>query len=496
VRQPLTRYARNGDLSIAYQVVGSSGPCLVYVPGFISHLDLQWTDLGFSRFLWRLASFTRLVLFDKPGTGLSDPIQHVPTLEERISDVRCVLDAAGCERAALLGFSEGGPTCAMFAATWPERTSALIVYGSYAVGRPSEATLREAGVRLEEYQRTIAGFDDVLAHWGEGRLGDLLAPSARSDLQRSFWGVFERTGASPAMARALVEAAKQPDVTGILPTVRVPTLVLHRTGDIFPVAGGRYFAGLVSGAEFVELPGNDHAFWAGDYDAVVDEIQRFLTGAAPAAADPDRVLATLLFTDIVGSAERASALGDQRSHHLLEAHHAQVRALLGRFGGRELDTAGDGFFASFDGPGRAVECARAVVASVDSLGLQVRAGVHTGECERIGDKLGGLAVHVAARIAATAGPNEVLVSRTVRDLVAGSRLRFQDRGRHELRGVQGAWHLFAVAGEGVGPASRPATLPGPREHMTRMDRGVVAVAKRLPGVLRLVGRLARGRGPG
>ncbi len=384
----------------------------------------------------------------------------------------------------------------MFAATWPERTSALIVYGSYAVGRPADETLREAGVRPEEYQRTIAGFDEAVAHWGEGRLGDLLAPSARSDLQRSFWGVFERAGASPAMARALIEAAKQADVTGILPTIRAPTLVLHRSGDIFPVAGGRYFASLVGGARFIELPGDDHAFWAGDYDAVVDEIQRFLTGAAPALAEPDRMLSTLLFTDIVGSAERASAVGDQRWHQLLDVHHAQVRALLGRFGGRELDAAGDGFFASFDGPGRAVECASAIVASVYALGLEVRAGVHTGECERIGEKLGGVAVHVAARIAATAGPNEVLVSSTARDLVAGSRLRFQDRGRHELRGVQGAWHLFAVASEGPVSAGGAAKLTGPREHMTRMDRGVVAVAWRMPWVLRLFARVARGPGSG
>ena len=489
MKQPQTRYARRGELSIAYQVVGSSGPWLVYVPGFMSHLDLQWTDLGFSRFLSRLASFTRLVLFDKPGTGLSDPIPHVPTLEERIGDVRCVLDAAGCDRAALLGFSEGGLTCALFAATWPERTSELIVYGSYATGHPSKETLEEAGVRLKEYEHVVAAFDDVVTHWGEGRLGNVLAPSVRGELRKGFWALYERAGASPAMARALIEAAKQADVSEVLPTIRVPTLVLHRTGDIFPIAGGRYFAKRVSGARFIELPGDDHAFWAGDYDAVVDEIQNFLTGA-PASTEPDRVLATLLFTDIVGSTRRASEVGDQRWHQLLEVHNDQVRALLERFAGRELNTMGDGFFASFDGPGRAVECAGAIVSSLNSLGVTVRAGVHTGECERIGEKLGGLAVHVAARIAAMAEANEVLVSSTVRDLVVGSRLRFKDRGSHELRGVQGSWHLFAVAAEGPDSVTGALRLAGPREHMTRMDRGVVAIAKRMPWLLRLFGRLA------
>jgi class 3 adenylate cyclase len=291
------------------------------------------------------------------------------------------------------------------------------------------------------------------------------------------------------MARALIEAAKQANVSEVLPTIRVPTLVLHRTGDIFPIAGGRYFAKRVSGARFVELPGDDHAFWAGDYDAVVDEIQKFLTGA-PASTEPDRVLATLLFTDIVGSTRRVSEVGDQRWHQLLELHNSQVRALLDRFGGRELNTMGDGFFASFDGPGRAVECAGAIVSSLNSLGVTVRAGVHTGECERIGEKLGGLAVHVAARIAAVAEANEVLVSSTVRDLVVGSRLRFKDRGSHELRGVQGSWHLFAVARDGSDSVKGAPRLAGPREGMSRMDQGVVAVAKHMPWLLRLLARFA------
>ncbi len=313
MRQPQTRYARKGDLSIAYQVVGSSGPWLIYVPGFVSHLDLQWTDLGFSRFLQRLASFT------------------------------------GADRTALLGFSEGGPTCAMFAATWPERTTALIVYGSYAIGRPTEEELQQAGVRRQRYERTIAAFDNVVAHWGEGLLGELLAPSARGEMQRRFWGIYERAGASPAMARALIEAAKQADVSQVLPAIQAPTLVIHRIGDIFPVGGGRYFANRVPGARFVELPGDDHAFWAGESEAVVDEIQAFLTGT-PTATEPDRVLATLLFTDIVGSTERASELGDQRWRQLLDEHNTHVRTLLERFGGTELDTARGQLFCEFRRP--------------------------------------------------------------------------------------------------------------------------------------------------
>jgi len=488
VQQPQTRYVQRGEVSIAYQVVGDRGPDLVIVPGFISHLDLQWTDLGFSRFLERLSSFTRLILYDKPGTGLSDPIPHVPTLEERIADIRAVLDAVGSERTALLGFSEGGPTCALFAATWPERTSALIPYGSFARGRWTEEQLHRVGFTFEDYERVRSGFADVIAHWGEGRLGRLIAPSATGEVQRSFWAIFERAGASPAMARALVEAAIRADVTAVLPTIQAPTLVLHRTGDVFPIAGGRHFARTIPGARFVELPGDDHAFWAGDIGPVIAEIEEFLTGMRTAAA-PDRLLATILFTDIVGSTERARALGDHDWHVLLEEHNARVRDLLERFGGRELDTSGDGFFASFEGPGAAVRCAAAIGRSLRELDLEIRAGVHTGECERIGDKLGGVAVHVGARIAAMASGGEVLVSRTVRDLVAGSGLEFTDRGTHRLRGIDEPWQLFAVR-DAVSSETR---LTGPREHMSAVDRAVVQVARRAPAVLRLGARLAAGK---
>jgi len=490
VQHPQTRYVQRGEISIAYQVVGDRGPDLIIVPGFISHLDLQWTDLGFSRFLERLASFTRLIMFDKPGTGLSDPIGHVPTLEERIADIRAVLDAVGSERIALLGFSEGGPTCVLFAATWPERTSALVVYGSFTRGRWSAKQLDAAGGTREEHDRVVSGFADVLAHWGEGRLGRLVAPSAGGELQRRFWAIFERAGASPAMARALVEATMRTDVTALLPTIQAPTLVLHRTGDVFPLAGGRYFARGIPGARFVELPGNDHAFWVGDSEPVLAEIEELLTGtrSSPSA---DRLLATVLFTDIVRSTERASELGDHGWHELLDEHDARVRQLLEQFGGRELDTAGDGFFASFEGPGAAVRCACAVVRSLRDIDIEIRAGLHTGECERIGDKLGGVAVHVGARIAATARSGEVLVSRTVRDLVSGSGLKFADRGTHRLRGIDEPWQLFAAEDA----SSSETRLTGPREHMSNFDRALVNVARHAPAVLRLFARLAGSAGP-
>jgi class 3 adenylate cyclase len=485
VQSPETRYVQRSDVSIAYQVVGAQGPDLVIVPGFISHLDLQWTDPSYSRFLERLCSFTRLILYDKPGTGLSDPIPHVPTLEERIADIRAVLDAVGSEGTALFGFSEGGPVCALFAATWPERTTALVLYGTYAHGRPSDQEVLAEGLALEEYHRVADGFSDVVDHWGEGRLGSLIAPTSTGEVQRRFWGVFERAGASPAMARALIEASMRADVTSVLPTIQAPTLVLHRNSEIFPVGAGRQLARLIPNARLVELEGEDHAFWVGDIESVLAELEEFLTGMRSPKLH-DRVLATILFTDIVGSTVRARELGDRGWHILLEEHHARVRAELARFDGRELDTAGDGFFVSFEGPGAAVRCACEIVRSVRELGLEIRAGVHTGECERIGEKLGGLAVHVGARIAAAAGASEVLASRTVRDLVVGSGLRFTDRGMHRLRGIDEPWQLFAV--EDAVASETPLT--GPREHLGPGDRVLVQIARRAPSVLRLGARIA------
>lgn len=433
----------------------------------------------------RLSSFSRLILFDKPGTGLSDPTPHVPTLEERISDLRCVLDAVGSRTTALLGFSEGGPTCILFAATWPDRASALMLYGSFATGRPNDAMLRQADVDPAADDRVVAGFTDAVTHWGEGRLGRLLAPSDASELQRHFWGVFERAGASPAMARALLEASLRSDVTTILPSVSTPTLVIHRRGDVFPVGGGRFLAGIIPNARLAELPGDDHVFWSGDIEPIIGEIQQFVTGAR-ATPDTDRKLATVLFTDIVGSTDRARELGDRRWLEVLDAHNLRVRQLLEEFGGREIDTAGDGFFATFDSPVRAVRCARAISAAVEEIGVSVRAGVHTGECELIEGKRGGVAVHIGARGAAHAQSGEVLVSRTVRDLVAGSEIRFVDRGAYQLKGIPEPMELFAViASDGTRPA-----LDGPASHMRTMDRALVTIAHRLPGVLRFGSKLA------
>ena len=437
---PRTRYARSGEVSVAYQVLGTGDIDLVYVPGWISHLDLQWGDPTFARFLRRLASFSRLMVFDKRGMGLSDPVGSAPTFEERMDDVRVVMDAAGSQRAALLGFSEGGPLASLFAATYPDRTAALILYGTFAVGPAADLGVPgapELARALELLRRTI---DD----WGEGRALELLAPSIGGNAAiRARYGAFERAAASPAMARALLKAITESDVRDVLSAIRVPTLVLHRTGDVVPIAHGRYLAGLIPDSRFVELPGVDHLPMGGDVDTIADEIQEFLTGARQ-AGKADRVLASVLVTDIVDSTRRAAELGDRPWRDLLARHDALVRAQIEAFGGREVKQTGDGFLATFDGPARAAGCARAAVDAARSLGVEIRAGLHTGEVELIGGDIGGLAVHIAARIAALAGPAEVLVSQTVKDLVLGSGLHLESRGTHTLKGVPDRWRLYAV----------------------------------------------------
>jgi len=435
--EPETRYARSGEVHIAYQVIGDGPADLVLVPGFISHLDTWWDEPLCARFLERLAGFSRLILFDKRGTGLSDREFGVPTLEQRMDDVRAVMTAAGSEQAAVLGISEGGPMSALFAATYPERTTALVLYGTFAEFRswvPSE----------EHLARILRAMDE---EWGTGHSLPHFAPSLAGDPRvRRWWARVERSGASPGAAMALMRMNSEIDVRHVLPAIRVPTLVLHRTDDVtVDVEAGRYQATHIPGARYVELPGVDHLAFAGDVEPVLAEIEEFLTGVRP-VAEPDRLLATVLFTDIVDSTTRAAALGDRRWRELLEAHHAATRRELGRHRGREVKTLGDGFLAAFDGPARAVRCAEAIVAAVRSLGLEVRAGLHTGECEVMGDDLGGLAVHLAARVAAQAGPGEVLVSSTVKDLVAGSGLRFEDHGTRRLKGIPDEWRLFAVAG--------------------------------------------------
>jgi pimeloyl-ACP methyl ester carboxylesterase len=437
---PETRYARSGEVNIAYQTLGKGPPDLVVVPGWVSNLDVFWEEPALARFLTRLSSFARLILFDKRGTGLSDRVVDLPSLETRMDDVRAVMDDVQCERAALFGYSEGGPMCALFSATYPSRTSALIMNGAFsrrtwAPDHPWGSTAEQMNVYFEQIQR----------EWG-GPVGmDARAPSMlRDERCRQWWARWLRSSASPAAAAMLLRMNADIDIRQVLPAIRVPTLVLHSVNDrVIPIEAARYMAGRIPGAKLVELPGVDHIPWGDDSDAILDEIEEFVTGVRH-SAEHDRVLATVLFTDIVGATETAATLGDRRWADLIDNHHALVRRELARFRGREIDTAGDGFLAAFDGPARGVRCACAIADNVRSLGITVRAGLHTGECEVIGEKLGGISVHIGARVAASAAPSEVLVSSTVRDLVAGSGLSFKDRGVQTLKGVPGEWRLFAV----------------------------------------------------
>ena len=439
--RPETRYAKSGSLNIAYQVAGEGPRDLIYVPGWISNVELNWEEPRLAHVLERLAGFSRLITFDKRGTGLSDsvPTDRLPTLEERMDDMRAVLDAVGSEQAAVFGFSEGGLMSALFAATYPQRTTALLLYGVFAkrVWSPDYPW----APRPEDRERQIEALE---RNWSENMDLDQLAPS-EDDAFKERLRTYLRRSASPGAAAALMRMNTQLDVRDVLPTIQAPTLVMHRTDDgDANVEEGRWIAAQIPGATFVELPGDAHVLWAGDADEVVDEIEEFLTGARR-GPEPDRVLATVLFTDIVGSTEEAARLGDRRWRDLLERHNAVVREQLARFDGREVDTTGDGFLATFDGPARAIRCASAVHVGVRGLGLQLRAGIHTGECELVGGKVAGLAVHTGARVASVAGAGEVLVSSTVKDLVAGSGIEFEDRGTRELKGVPGEWRLYAVS---------------------------------------------------
>ena len=439
---PKTEYARSGDVHIAYQVVGQGPLDLVYVPGWVSHVEQAWEEPTLARFLRRLGSFSRLIVFDKRGTGLSDrvPDDKLPTLEERMDDLRAVMDAAGSERAAVFGVSEGGNLCALFAATYPERTTSLVMFGCFAkrIWSPDYPWAPTPEKRQQEYELVEREWGNLmdLARYVPSKIGDQAFARHLT--------AYMRSAASPGAAVALLRMNTQIDIRLVLPTIRVPTLVIHRTGDRDAhVEEGRWLAARIPGARFVELPGDDHLPWVGDQDAILDEIQEFLTGIRQ-SPELDRALATVLFTDIVGSTELAARLGDRAWQALLEQHHALVRRELDRFRGREVDTAGDGFFATFDGPARASRCACSIRDAVRQLGIEVRAGVHTGEVELTGEKIGGIAVHIGARVAATARASEVLVSSTVKDLVAGSGIGFTDRGIHELKGIPGEWHLFAA----------------------------------------------------
>jgi pimeloyl-ACP methyl ester carboxylesterase/class 3 adenylate cyclase len=437
---PDVHYAKSGEVHIAYQILGA-GPCdLVLVPGWVSNIDVFWEEPGLARFLNRLASFTRLILFDKRGTGLSDRVTLTPMLEERMEDVRAVLDAVGSQRAALFGYSEGGPMCALFAVTYPERVSGLIMHGSYA--RRLTAADYPYGMDPAEYERFLL---EIERHWGTAVGYDLRLPSRRHDEQlRRWWARMLRSGASPMTAVALTRANAEIDVRPVLSSIRVPTLILHATGDrSISFEGGRYLAEHIPGARFVALASEDHIPWVGCPEIILDQIERFLTGARR-SVDIDRIVSTIMFTDIVHSTQRAAELGDQRWRDLLDAHHTCVRAELAVYRGREIKTTGDGFHATFDGPARAIRCAQTVSAAVRELGLALRIGLHTGECEVKRETVEGLAIHIAARVAAQARTGEILVSQTVKDLVAGSGLRFEPRGEHQLKGLPDAWRLFAV----------------------------------------------------
>jgi pimeloyl-ACP methyl ester carboxylesterase len=437
--KPETRYTRSGDVNIAYQVIGDGPRDIVYVPGWVSNVEVIWEEPSAARFLERLASFARLILFDKRGTGLSDRVADLPDLETRVGDVRAVLDAVGSPRATLLGISEGGPMSVLFAATHPERTAGLIMLGSFP--RRTSAPDFPYGASPEAFATLV---EQAERGWGGSSQIEVRAPSRAGDVRFCEWySRYLRMSASPGAVRQLMKMNGEIDVRHVLPAVRVPTLILHRSGDrLVPAECGRYMAERIPGAKYVELPGDDHIPFI-DADGFLDEIEDFLTGARR-GPEPDRVLATVLFTDIVDATKLASELGDRRWRDLLDSHHALVREHLSRFRGREIDSAGDGFLAAFDGPARAVRAASAIVDDVKRIGVAVRAGLHTGECEVMGLKLGGLAVHIGARVAALAKGGEILVSSTVRDLVAGSGLVFLDRGAHALKGVPGAWHVFAV----------------------------------------------------
>jgi pimeloyl-ACP methyl ester carboxylesterase len=444
--RPETFYARSGDVSIAYQVVGDGPFDLVYVPGFLSHVELRWNVPSFARYLNELAEFSRLILFDKRGTGMSDRVSGAPTLEARMDDLRAVMDAAGSTRAAVFGVVEGAPMSLLFAATYPDRVAALVLRSvfprtmwapDYPWGRTEEQARAHLQRELRLYGRRAEAemYARALNEWVEADVPAIVD--------------YLRWCGSPGAVEELAAMNREIDVRNLLPAIRVPTLVVHGTADsVVPAEVARWTSDQIPGARLVEVSGAGHFHFGRGSDAVNREVRSFLEGLWASGSwdsfDSDRVLATVLFTDIVDSSEHLAELGDRGWRELLERHHAIVRRELQRFRGVEVDTAGDGFFASFDGPARGIRCASAIVGGLKDLGLNVRAGLHTGECELVDGKVAGIAVHTGARVASHAEPGEVLVSSTVKDLVAGSGIGFADRGVHELKGVPGDWHLYAV----------------------------------------------------
>lgn len=439
---PETHYARSDDVNIAFQTMGD-GPDLVYVHGWVSNVEVMWEEPGLAGFLSRLASFSRLIVFDKRGIGLSDPVPtgELPDLDARVGDLKAVMDAAGSERTTLFGHSEGGSTAVAFTARHPERVERLILFGAYAKrirsdDYPWAPTLEQRVAESEGFERAWAN---------PARIAEYYAPSRAGDQAFIDWiGRWLRLSASPKAAAALNTASSYIDVTDVLPQIRVPTLLLYRLEDQdVLIDEGRYIASRIPGAKLVELHGADHFFYAGDTEPILQEIEEFVTGYR-AAAEPERVLRTVLFTDIVGSTDTAAAMGDRRWRALIDRHNRVVRADLAKWRGTEVNTTGDGFLATFDSPARAISCAQAIRSDVAALGMGIRCGIHTGEIELLGADVAGLAVNIAARVTDSAGSGEVVVSRTVKDLVVGAGFSFTSRGRHQLKGVPEAWELFAV----------------------------------------------------
>lgn len=433
------RYADSNGVSIAYRVLGEGPLELVFVTGFVGHLEVAFEYPATRRFFERLASFSRLVVYDKRGQGLSDRPDHPPTLEESMDDLRAVIDAAGLSRPSIFGVSEGGPMALLFAASHPDRVSSLVLYGTYA--RVLRAADYEFGFDSDEFDGVIQLMRE---DWG-GPVGvHLWAPTVAGDEGfRDWWARFLRSGTSPRGATELIRLYKEIDVRHALPAIEAPTLIVHRDRDLLvPHLHGKYLADHIPGARYVELSGEDHLPFTEDADALLDEVEEFVVGTR-SSREPERRLATVLFTDIVGSTDRAAAVGDRRWRDVTEMHDDVVRKALARHRGQEIKTMGDGFLASFDGPARAIRCAQEIVREADRIGVQVRAGVHTGECDVVGNDLAGLAVNIGARVGALAGAGEVLVSQTVKDLVVGSGIEFEERGTHALKGVPGEWRLYA-----------------------------------------------------
>jgi pimeloyl-ACP methyl ester carboxylesterase len=507
-----TLYASCGDLSLAYQVFGDGPVELVVVGPFFSHTELAWTLPQFKAFVEQLATFCRVALFDKAGVGLSDPVPKVRTLDDRAAEVEAVMDAAGFGKAVVSGLSDGGPAAMMFAATRPARTRALVLCGTYSFHPggwddmdrdPAELRARFLAELGEDYTPSIeqlARMQEfgraVRSGWGSGAAASIGAPSVRSIRQLA---MFERMSASPGMARASFEAAFRIDVRPILPTITAPTLVIHARGDLIPVQFGRYLADHIPGARYLEVEGVDHAPYLTEPDRILTGIEEFLTGSHAAPAQSHRALRSVLFTDMVASTQHAAAAGDERWRAVLHRFGEITADLTERFGGTVVKSLGDGHLATFDGPTQAIRCAEALRADAETLGIQIRAGIHTGECELLDADIGGIAVHIAARICGQAGAGEILVSRTVRDLVVGSGTGFEDRGSVELRGVPGTWQLLAVTRDGARAGSPEAELasmptPGRRTAMRRSDRAVEAIGRRAPWILRGMARLAPATG--